>query len=383
MKKQQFAIYFGLIYLTIIAASCNNKATTETDTEADSSTENIVSLNAEQAKSANIATQTCAINAISTTIQLNGIIDVPPQNIISVSMPLGGYLKSTKLLPGMHISKGEVIAIMEDQQYIQLQQDYLVSKAKLNYAAADYERQKELSKTQSNSDKTLQLANMEYQTLRITVNALSEKLKLININPSTLSEHNISKSVSIRSPINGFVAKINVNIGKYVNPADILFELVNPEDIHLNLKVFEKDIDKLSIGQTLLAYTNTKPETKFPCSIILVSKSLNEDRSIDVHCHFDKYNKSLLPGMYMNAVVELKNHQAQTLPEEAIINFEGNHFVFVQKSNNQYEMKSVAIGVKENNLREILNAQDFKNQQIVTVGAYTLLMKLKNKEEEE
>jgi cobalt-zinc-cadmium efflux system membrane fusion protein len=60
---------------------------------------------------------------------VNGKIDVPPQNMVSISVPLGGYLKSTKLLEGMHISKGEVIAIMEDQQYIQLQQDYLTAKA--------------------------------------------------------------------------------------------------------------------------------------------------------------------------------------------------------------------------------------------------------------
>jgi len=97
---------------------------------------------------------------------------------------------------------------------------------------------------------------MEYKTQKFSVSALAEKLRLININPETLNESNLSRSINMYSSIDGFVSKVNVNIGKYVNPADILFELINPEDIHLNLKVFEKDLDKLAIGQKLFTYNN-------------------------------------------------------------------------------------------------------------------------------
>jgi cobalt-zinc-cadmium efflux system membrane fusion protein len=361
----------------ILLISCNSKKSEEIKTVND--TENNVTLTNEQLKNVVIETGVLEKKSISTILKVNGQIDVPPQNMVSVSMPLGGYLKSTKLLPGLHFAKGEVIAVMEDQQYIQLQQDYLITKSKLNFAEKEFLRQKELNQSQASSDKVFQLAEAEYKTLRITLSSLAEKLRLINVNPNSLTEKSISKSVNIYAPINGFVSKVNVNIGKYVNPSDVLFELINPSDIHLNLKIFEKDVIKLKIGQKLFAYTNNEIDKKHQCEILLISKDLSTEHTADVHCHFENYDKNLLPGMYMNAEIEIKNNTAFTLPEDAIVNFEGMNFAFIAKDANHFQMIEIKTGNRENGFVEILNDTEFENAKIVTKGAYTLLMKLKNK----
>jgi cobalt-zinc-cadmium efflux system membrane fusion protein len=197
------------------------------------------------------------------------------------------------------------------------------------------------------------------------------------------SEKNISKRVNIYAPINGFVSKVNVNIGKYVNPSDVLFELINPSDIHLNLKIFEKDITKLNIGQKLVAYTNNQPDKKYPCEILLISKDLSVDEhSADVHCHFENYDKTLFPGMYMNADIMVKSGSVLTLPKEAIVNFEGKEYLFVVINKNKFQMIEVKTGNAENGFIEILDNEQFSKNTIVTKGAYTLLMKLKNKADE-
>lgn len=365
----------------VLLISCGSKQNQE-KTATVTPNENIVTLTKGQMESAKIGLGSLEKKKLSTTLVVNGKIDVPPQNMVSVSMPLGGYLKYTKLLPGLQIRKGEVIAIMEDRQYIQLQQDFLTAKSNLVYSEAEYLRQKELNQSKASSDKVFQQAQMEYTNQKITVSALAEKLKLININPQTISESNLSKSVTIYSPINGFVSKVNVNIGKYVNPSDILFDLVNPSDIHLNLKVFEKDIDKLFIGQRLLAYTNNEPEKKHLCEISVISRDLSAERTAEVHCHFDQYDKALLPGMYMNAELKIKSLSSMTIAEEAIINFEGGNYVFVAGPANQFTMTAIETGIKENGFVEIKNKNILTGKQIVTKGAYTLLMALKNKTEE-
>lgn len=367
--------------LIALLVGCNSKK--EEPTLPTTSNENLVVITNTQLKNATIETGKLEKRAISSVLKVTGKIDVPPQNLISVSMPLGGYLTSTKLLPGLHISKGEVIATMEDQQYVQLQQDYLTTKSKLYFAEKEYQRQKELNQSQASSDKVYQQADAEYKTLRITLSALSEKLRLISINPNALSEKNISKSVNIYAPINGFVSKVNVNIGKYVNPSDVLFELINPSDIHLNLKIFEKDITKLNVGQKLVAYTNNLPDKKYPCEILLISKDLSMDEhSADVHCHFENYDKTLLQGMYMNAEIMVKSSNTLTLPKEAIVNFEGKEYLFVVINKNQYQMTAVKTGNAEDGFIEILDNDPFSKNTIVTKGAYTLLMKLKNKADE-
>lgn len=341
-----------------------------------------VTLTDAQYKTAQISYHKLETKSISGTVKLNGKIDVPPQNLISVSVPLGGYLKSTKLLPGMRLTKGEVIAVLEDQQYIQLQEDFLITKSKLEFAEQEFERQKELNKSKSTSDKAFQQAKSEFQNLRISVQSLAEKLKLININPKNLSENNISRSISLTAPFNGFVSKVNVNIGKYVNPTDVLFELVDPTDIHLTLKVFEKDLVKLTIGQKLFAYSNSDSEKKFECEILLISQDVSADGSAEVHCHFAKYDKNLIPGMYMNAEIELKSNQVLAVEEEAIVSFEGKNYLFLKQGKQTFEMLQVELGVKENGWVEVLNSSIFEGKEIVSKGAYTLLMSLKNKAEE-
>lgn len=361
--------------------SCTSK--NETSVGSDSlSLENSVTLTAEQFKNAGIVIGKIKQKSISRILKVNGRIDVPPQNMISISVPMGGYLKYTKLLPGMHVNKGEVIAIMEDQLYIQLQQDFLLAKARLNFTASEYQRQKELNLSKATSDKVFQQTESDYTTEKINVKSLSERLKLIGINPDQLDENSISKSINIYSPIAGYVSHVNVNIGKYTQPSEVLFELINPEDIHLALTLFEKDLAKISIGQKVFAYTNGQPNKKYECEIILIGQNLSADRSTEVHSHFEKYDKSLLPGMYMNAEIELKNNNVYALPEEAIVRFENNQYIFSAQSQSSYSLMEVKTGDSENGFTEIFTGETLVDKNIVINGAYSLLMSLKNKAEE-
>jgi cobalt-zinc-cadmium efflux system membrane fusion protein len=342
----------------------------------------LIKLTDAQLRSSDLKIGVIQQSTISSIIKVNGKIDVPPQNMVSVSMPLGGYLKSTKLLPGMHVNKGEVIATMEDHRYIELQQEFLTTQSELTFSESEFNRQRELNQNKSTSDKSFQRSEMEFQTKKISLNALSEKLKLIGLNPETLSKNGISKTISIYSPIDGFVSKVNVNIGKFVSPTDILFELVNPSDIHLNLFVFEKDLEKISIGQKLVAFTNNKPDDKHACEIILISKDLSSDRTAEVHCHFEDYDKTLLPGMYMNAEIEVKSHKTYVVNEDAVVNFEGKNYVFIAQSATEFKMTEVELGVQERDMLEVLNGESLKDAQIVLQNAYTLLMVAKNKSED-
>lgn len=363
--------------------SCGKKENTaETNADSTAIESSIADLTAKQIQTIGIVTAPMEQKTFSTILKVSGKVDVPPQNLISVSVPMGGYLKSTHLIPGMFVRKGESIAIIEDQQYIQLQQDFLTTQSKISFLENEYQRQKDLNQSKASSDKVFQQAEMELKTQRILVKSLAEKLKLAGINPEKLTENNISKSINIYSPINGYVSKVNVNIGKYIAPTEVMFELVNTSDIHLALKIFEKDLDKLSIGQKVTAYTNTYPNKKYPCEILLIGKSLSEERNTDVHCHFESYDKALIPGTYMNAEIAINNAKAYVLPEDAIVRFENKHYVFVKKSATKFEMVEVQIGNTEKGLTEVVKTENLNNQTFVVKGAYSLLMSLKNKSEE-
>lgn len=376
---------FYSILFTFFLFSCGNKeeSSQSADPNQKSNINQFIQLTTEQLKNSGIVLGKADQKNISSVLKVNGKIEVPPQNLISISVPMGGYLKETKLIPGMLIKKGEVIATLEDQLYIQLQQEFLTTKNKLFFLEKEFERQKELNQSKSSSDKVFQEAENNFKEQKIILKSLNEKLRLIGINPEKLDENNLSRTINLFAPINGFVSLVNVNIGKYVNPSDVLFELINPDDIHLVLTVFEKDIQHLSIGQKLLAFTNNDLTKKYPCQILLISQNLNSDRSVDVHCHFDSFDKRLIPGMYMNAEIEYNTNDALVLPEDAIVNFESKNYVFISTSSSDFEMKEVTIGESEAGFTQLLNADFIKNKNVVVKNAYNLLMTLKNRAEEE
>lgn len=382
LKSIQNKYSVVLMLILFFAVQCNKKEETVAKPTSPKD-ESMVVLTDAQISNTPIETMSLSVKNISTILKINGKIDVPPQNMISVSVPLGGYLKSTDLLPGMQVKKGQVIAVIENPQFIQLQQDYLMAKSKLHFAELDYNRQKKLNQSQASSDKVMQQAQSEMNSQRIMMNTLAEQLQLVNINPGSLTSGNIRKSVPVYSTINGFVSKVHVNIGKFVNPSDVLFELINPNDIHLNLKVYEKDLEMLKIGQRFTAYTNTQPDKKYYGEIILISKDINTDGTADVHCHFELYDQNLTPGMYMNAEIQTETSFSNALPEESIVNFEGGNYVFVQEKKQTYKMVPVTLGESENGFVQIKNIEVFKNRKIVVKNAYTLLMKLKNTASEE
>lgn len=344
-----------------------------------------VSLSDAQAKNAGIVTGKAEKRNMSSLLKVNGKVDVPPQNIVSISFPLGGYLKTTKLLPGLPVKKGEILGVLEDPQYIQLQQDYLSAKIKQEQFQKEYTRQQELNASKASSDKVLEQVTSDYQTQKVLVKALGQKLALIGLNPEKINADNISKSVNIYSPINGFVSKVDVNIGKYVSPTDVLFELINPEDIHLALSIFQKDAPLLSIGQHVTAYTSNNPDKKYEAQIILISRDIAIDGSVVVHCHFKRKDKALMPGMFMNAEIETHALDAVTVPEDAIVMYEKKQYVFVAKGDKQFELMEVQTGPTGNGFVVIAsdNSASLSQKDIVLKNAYALLMKMKNTGEEE
>ncbi|BDQ13222.1 efflux RND transporter periplasmic adaptor subunit [Sediminibacterium sp. TEGAF015] len=375
--------YFFILALSIALIACGTKSGPMEEQAKGNAGIDTITLTDAQIKNADIQTGPLQTGEISSLLKVNGKVDVPPQNMVSISVPLGGYLKTSKLLPGMHVNKGEVVATMEDQQYIQLQQDYLMAKVKLSQLEKEYVRQKELNASQASSDKMLQQAEADLKSHRILSAALAQKLQLVGIHPANLTENNISKSVNIHSPIDGYVTRVNVNIGKYISPTEIMFELVNPTDIHLALKVFEKDLPKLFIGQGLIAYTNNNPEKKYDCEVLLMGKDINAEGYTDVHCHFEQYDKVLIPGTYMNAEIKVKNRKAIVLPADAIVRHDGKHFIFKEVAKQKYAMLEVTVGETENGVTELLVPETMLTESgnYVIKGAYTLLMMLKNEAE--
>ena len=380
MKK-----YFISVLVLIAFNACQtDKKATETNKITTSSVGSmLVQLDKDQLKEANLKTAILEKGNASIDIHLNGKVDVPPTAVASVSIPMGGYIQDINLIPGNFVKKGSTIATIKDPQYIQLQEDYLIAKSKSVYLSQDLDRQKLLLQQDAVSKKAFQLLQSEYNTNAIALKGLAEKLQLINIDPSSLSVDKITSKVNLVAPISGYVSKVNINRGKYVAPTDILLELIDPNDVHAAITIFEKDITLFKEGIKGKVVLANEPNSSYPVSVMVVSKNLDEDKTGLVHCHFLNIPKNVVPGMFLTADFSVKSADAVIVPVTAIQRFQGVDYIFIQKSANEFEAKQVTLGAINKTTAAILNpeATEWVGKNIVIENAYSLLGKLMNKAE--
>jgi cobalt-zinc-cadmium efflux system membrane fusion protein len=383
--------YTGLIFAAVVMllTGCGTKQESQQKEEPGTSARNFIQLTEAQFKTAGIAFGKVEMRSISGTIPASGKLDVPPQSKVTISAPMGGVVKETALLQGTQVKKGQVVAIMQHPDYIQLQQDYKEGYSQLEFVKEEFERQEQLSKENVNAKKSLDKAKADYFSLQAKMEGLRARLQLLNVNIAALEKGSIQNTINLYSPIDGYVTKVHVNIGLYVNPNDVMFEIVNTEHLHAELTIFEKDVPRVKIGQKIL-FTLANETKHRTATVHLIGKEIGDDRSIQIHCHLDKEDRELIPGMYLKAVVETDSAHVNALPNEAIVGFEGKKYIFISANsttigagqNLQFEMIEVGTGESELGYTEVILPDNFKpDSKVVTAGAYSLLSKMKNGEE--
>jgi len=368
-------IYYSIIFSILLSACGGTPEKTAEEEKAGNS--NIVTLSNEVLKNANISLVPVTKGQGSNIHKASGMVEVPPQNLSVIHVPLGGYLKSTILLSGLQVKKGQVLATVEDVQYIQLQEDYLQNKSELQFAQAEYNRQKASFENQATSLKALQEAKMTAEAKEINTNALAEKLAMIGINAATLTASGIKKSIAIVAPFDGFVSKVNAKMGQYYAPTDDLGELINSADLHLVVTVFEKDLPNFKIGKKVTAYSNENPALKYQATVLQINNDISADRTAEIHCHFVQNYSTVHSGMFLNVDFEGQMSNSFSASPESIVRADNVSYVFVAETANRFRAEPITI-LTENDAQVIFTFNNSINpDRIVKAGANALLMEMK------
>jgi cobalt-zinc-cadmium efflux system membrane fusion protein len=244
---------------------------------------------------------------------------------------MGGYVQQVLVLAGQHVAAGAVVATLRAPEYLALQQQYLQSKAKVRFLAEDLERQRILDVEDVGAKRKLQLARADYATEQATLRATAAQLRLLGLSVSRLdATGQLAASVPLTTPIAGYVKAVNINPGQYVNPQDVLVEVLNRDDLHLELKVFEKDVALVKVGQKILFNVqNASQPSELTARVFLVGKAFDDDaRTVRVHAHLEPERTDLLPGQFVAARIQTAGARVRTLPEAALIQAGDVSYIF-------------------------------------------------------
>lgn len=313
--------------------SCGNKSNTsakETEEHHEHENTNTVGLTAEQMKSIKIELGGIEKKQLTATIKANGILRVPNQNRATATTLAGGVIKSILLQTGNTVRKGQAIATISNTTFISLQEEYLNVTSKLSLAELELKRQQDLQQGNAGALKTLQQADTELKTLKARRASLQKQLELIGINAQALTPENIQSVISITSPIDGSVSDVKVNIGSYLDANTSVAEIIDNSQLHLDLYVYEKDLGKLKVGQTIHFTLTNNPGKEYDADIYAISNTFESNtKAIAVHANVKGNKQGLIDGMNITALVSLENATVDAVPTDAIVNHEGQDYIFI------------------------------------------------------
>lgn len=400
LKKREMKniIYISAIVLALMFISCNGNQKSEREQNNNENTESakdshdngknehnneesVVEISTKQAEIIGLEMSYLEQRSLGNTIKVTGQLELFPQDRANISPFIGGNVRSIKIIEGDRVSKGQILAYLEHPDIISMQQEFQEKNDELVYLKQDFERKQTLYDKGVSSGKEFQMAQSKYRSTSSSVNALKAKLRLLGLKTDKIAKGQIFSAVPIATPISGFVDEVMVSLGDYVAPQTKMFTVSDNSKLHVDLKVYEKDIRKVKLGQEIFFTVATKPNEILKAKVHSIGKTFEtEPKALHIHADMDNKNGALLPGMYVEGRIVQGDRLSFAVPEEAIIKEGEQSFIFIldedskkEEGRMKYKMIPVSTGITDLGFVEInLPAGIAKNIKVVTKGTYTL-----------
>ena len=368
-----------ILLVPIVLASCGEKDSQSNAITSSAETDNVITVTKSQFENGHMVLGNVVDYEFNEVVKANGFIDVPPQNKASVSTFMGGFVKNTPLLIGDKVKKGQRVLTLENTEYVEIQQQYLEIAEQLSYLKSEFVRQQTLFNEKITSEKNFLKAESNYKSTLAHYNGLREKLRMMNINPVSVEQGNMSSTINLYSPISGYVTNIEVSNGTYISPQDEVLEIVNTDHIHLELSVFEKDILNIKKGQIIAFKVPESSDETYQAEVHLVGTSIDEtSRTIKVHGHIEDEEKTrFIKGMFIEAEIITDTKTAKSLPKDAVYKLDDSYLTLVLVDSNDdtytFNKTEVKAGKQVEDFIEVLNPEEFKDKKVLTKGSLILL----------
>ncbi len=299
-------------------------------------------------QSLGIKVDTLSSRSLSGVVYANGQLEVPPQHEATVTAIMGGNVNSINVIEGDRVSKGQTLAYISHPDFTRIQAEYMRAFSRLELLTQEFQRQKKLYEEEIGSGKTFQQTKSELNTLQVELKGYEAQLKQLQLNPEKIRNGEFFENIPVTSPINGYIEKVLIQIGQYVQPPTEMFMIVNTDHIHADLMVFEKDVSKVKEGQKVSFSVESVPGTTLTAKIYSVGRQFEENpKAVHIHAEIQEKVDHLIPGMYINGKIHTESNTVKALPESAIIEEDGKPYIFTAEAHEEDGKKEWAFKAVE------------------------------------
>ncbi len=361
-----------ILLFTLLLGSCKDEVVS---TNLDSQDDSVVLLSEEQFSHAQMKLGELESHNFKTNISLNGHTEVPPHNKVTLSTYYGGYISYSPYLMGDYVKKGQLLIKMKNPEFIELQENYIKAFESYQYLKIDFKRQEELYNKSVIADQEFQKLKRDFKSALANEASLAAQLELLEVDLEELKQGRIQSEIQIHAPIDGYISEVDLNLGMYIKIQSKMMELVNYNDLHLELDVFEKDIDLLEKGQQI-EFNVVGSDRAYAAHIELIGSEVEEEhRTLAIHADLNEPNNKLRPGLFVNAVVFANPQELEALPKEAFISSDNQFYVLVLDHQDErgYHFRKQAVSIiRSDETHRSFDVSAFKGKQFLISGGFQL-----------
>ena len=317
---------------------------------------------------------------LDATIKVNGALVLRAQNMGEVASLMGGVVKNVYVKDGQMVSKGQVVAMVENTDVVSLQREYFSACKESQMARLEMERQKTLAQNGGGVKKNLQQAEKQYQVANANLVGIGRQLAQMGISPVAVAKGKFTTVFPLRAPISGTVSQITASVGSFADMQTPLMKIRNNGAVECDLNIFEKDINKVKAGDRVLLSLTNQPGVNVSGHVYGMNQYFNEGtKSVAVHVKLDATRGAkLFDGMYVSGLIATGRQRCQALPSKAIVKMDGKEYIFAlnqapKAGQYSFSRHEITTGVSQNGYTEVALCKHIqKGQKIVTGNAFYL-----------
>ena len=381
---KRFILVAALTVITFVGFSFLSQSKAETS-ESENQEEEIdfqnIPLSEKQVKAVDLKMGEAQEREMDAMLHVNGSLVLRAQDMGNVSSLMGGIVKNVYVKEGQMVSRGQVVATIENTDVVTLQREYYTAYKESEMARLELDRQKTLASAGAGIKKTLQMSEKNYKVAQANLLGTGRQLQQMGISTKEVAKGKFTTVFPLRAPISGTVSDMQASLGSYADMQTPLMKIRNNHAVECDLNVFEKDIAKVKVGDQVLVSLTNQPGVNVSGRVYGMNQYLNKGtKSVAVHVKlYAKRGAKLFEGMYVSGQIATGRQLCMTLPDKAIVSADGKQYVFALNQQHSkggtysFSRHEVTTGVSNNGYTEVALCKHLKKgQKIVTDNAFYL-----------